>query len=205
MKKLLVVLLILAMVFTFAACGGGSSSGGDEGPGAVTVEDEVKQAEIRQAISLLFDRNYICEEIGQAGQVPANTFVAMGMTDADGSQFYQNANGGQGYYSVDPDAFEANVTEAIEILNEGIASAEDIDTAMKLGCNHHMGPLELGDFIGMSPLWVIVSITVMGGLLGVFGISGFSDFQKQFAGAQPVFRHDALQLVHERGIKQIHT
>ena len=117
MKKFLAVLLILVMVFTFAACGS-SGGGGDEGPAPVSVEDEVKQAEIRQAISLLFDRNYICEEIGQAGQVPANTFVAMGMTDADGSQFYQNANGGQGYYSVDPADFEANVNEAIEILKK---------------------------------------------------------------------------------------
>ena len=75
-------------------------------------------AVLLQAISLLFDRNYICEEIGQAGQLPANTFVAMGMTDADGSQFYQNANGGQGYYSVDPADFEANVNEAIEILKK---------------------------------------------------------------------------------------
>ena len=76
MKKLLAVLLILVMVFTFAACGS-SGGGGDEGPAAVSVEDEVKQAEIRQAISLLFDRNYICEEIGQAGQLPAGSFVAM--------------------------------------------------------------------------------------------------------------------------------
>ena len=118
MKKLLAVLLILAMVFTFAACGGGNNGGGEEGPTAVSVEDEVKQAEIRQAISLLFDRNYICEEIGQAGQVPANTFVAMGMTDADGSQFYLNANGGEGYYSVDPADYEANVQQAIEILKK---------------------------------------------------------------------------------------
>ena len=56
MKKLLAVLLILVMVFTFAACGSSGSGGGDEGPAAVSVEDEVKQAEIRQAISLLFDR-----------------------------------------------------------------------------------------------------------------------------------------------------
>ena len=128
MKKFLALLLILAMVFTFAACGGNDEPQGEgEGEGeatepaetgAVTVEDEVKQAEIRQAISLLFDRNYICEEIGQAGQVPANTFVAMGMTEPDGSQFYLNANGGQGYYSVDPDDFEANVNEAIEILKK---------------------------------------------------------------------------------------
>ncbi len=121
MKKFLAVLLILVMVFTFAACGGGSSEGGgtDEGPAAVSVEDEVKQAEIRQAIGLLFDRNYICEEIGQAGQLPAGSFVAMGMTEPDGSQFYQNANGGQGgYYSVDPADFESNVNQAIEILKK---------------------------------------------------------------------------------------
>jgi ABC-type oligopeptide transport system substrate-binding subunit len=121
MKKLLAVLLILVMVFTFAACGCGSSEGGgtDEGPAAVSVEDEVKQAEIRQAIGLLFDRNYICEEIGQAGQLPAGSFVAMGMTEPDGSQFYQNANGGQGgYYSVDPADFESNVNQAIEILKK---------------------------------------------------------------------------------------
>ena len=33
-----------------------------------------------------------------------------------------------------------------------------------------IGPKILGDFIGISPLWVIVSITVMGGLLGVYGM-----------------------------------
>ena len=119
MKKFLAVLLILVMVFTFAACGGGGGGGTDEGPAAVSVEDEVKQAEIRQAIGLLFDRNYICEEIGQAGQLPAGSFVAMGMTEPDGSQFYENANGGQGgYYSVDPADFESNVNQAIEILKK---------------------------------------------------------------------------------------
>ena len=33
-----------------------------------------------------------------------------------------------------------------------------------------IGPKILGDFIGISPLWVIVSITIMGGLLGIFGM-----------------------------------
>ena len=40
------------------------------------------------------------------------------------------------------------INEAIGILAEGIASAKDIDKAMKLGANHPMGPLELADFIG---------------------------------------------------------
>jgi 3-hydroxybutyryl-CoA dehydrogenase len=40
------------------------------------------------------------------------------------------------------------INEAVGILAEGVASASDIDKAMKLGANHPMGPLELADFIG---------------------------------------------------------
>lgn len=42
------------------------------------------------------------------------------------------------------------INEAAGILAEGIASAEDIDTAMKLGANHPMGPLALGDLVGLD-------------------------------------------------------
>ena len=82
---------------------------------------EEQKAEIRNAISLLFDRNYIVDEIGQAGQVPASSFVAMGLTDADGSQFYENAghnDGYVGYYNTAKEAFEANVASAIETLKK---------------------------------------------------------------------------------------
>lgn len=40
--------------------------------------------------------------------------------------------------------------EAIRMLEEGVASAEDIDRAMKLGYGHPMGPLELGDLVGLD-------------------------------------------------------
>jgi 3-hydroxybutyryl-CoA dehydrogenase len=40
------------------------------------------------------------------------------------------------------------LNEAVFLLSEGIASREDIDTAMKLGANHPMGPLELADLVG---------------------------------------------------------
>ncbi len=42
------------------------------------------------------------------------------------------------------------INEAIYTLMEGISSKEEIDTAMKLGYNHPMGPLELADFIGLD-------------------------------------------------------
>ena len=42
------------------------------------------------------------------------------------------------------------INEAVGILADGLASIEDIDTAMKLGANHPMGPLELGDLIGLD-------------------------------------------------------
>ena len=40
--------------------------------------------------------------------------------------------------------------EAIRMLAEGVASASDIDTAMKLGYRHPMGPLELSDLVGLD-------------------------------------------------------
>ena len=89
--------------------------------GLTGAEAEAAKAEIRNAITLLFDRNYIVEEIAQGGQVPASSFVAMGMTDADGSQFYKNAghnDGFDGYYDVSADAFEANCASAIETLKK---------------------------------------------------------------------------------------
>ena len=42
------------------------------------------------------------------------------------------------------------INEAVDLLYTGVASAEGIDTAMKLGANHPMGPLALGDLIGLD-------------------------------------------------------
>lgn len=50
------------------------------------------------------------------------------------------------------------INEGVAILADGIASAEDIDTAMKLGANHPMGPLELGDLIGLDVCLAIMEV-----------------------------------------------
>ena len=83
------------------------------------VEAEKAQQEIRNAIALLFDRNYIVESVAQGGQLPASSFVAMGMTNPDGTEFYKTAGSSDdfdGYYNVAKDAHKGNVDKALEIL-----------------------------------------------------------------------------------------
>lgn len=84
-------------------------------------EAEKARQEIRKAVALLLDRNYLVEEITQAGQVPASSFVAMGMTEPDGTEFYQNtgvSSDFDGYYDVSVDALESNYASAIETLKK---------------------------------------------------------------------------------------
>ena len=90
-------------------------------------EAEKAKEEIRNAIALLFDRNYIVEEVAQGGQLPASSFVAMGLTNPDGSQFYETAGHDDsfpGYYDVSEDSFEANFSSAIETLKKYYAFDE---------------------------------------------------------------------------------
>jgi 3-hydroxybutyryl-CoA dehydrogenase len=54
------------------------------------------------------------------------------------------------------------INEAIYVLMEGVASAEDIDTVMKLGMNHPMGPLTLADFIGLDVCLDIMEVLYRG-------------------------------------------
>ena len=95
------------------------------------VADEKARQEIRNALSLVFDRNYIVKEIGQADQVPASSFVAMGMTEADGkTEFYKTANKAAGnsyigYYNVDASAMESNVAAAKAVLDKYYAKGDD--------------------------------------------------------------------------------
>ena len=50
------------------------------------------------------------------------------------------------------------INEAVELLDRGVASREDIDQAMKLGANHPMGPLELADFVGIDIVLAIMEV-----------------------------------------------
>ena len=129
MKKLIALLLAVVMVLSLAACGAKeettATTAAAEATAAATEAAEIDpvaaEAEIRYAIGLLFDRNYIVEDIAQGGQVPASSFVAMGITNPDGTEFYQTAGDSDeyyGYYNVDKEAFEANYAEAYAILSK---------------------------------------------------------------------------------------
>ena len=123
MKKLFALLLVVAMVLSMAACGGQKKSSGNQNATKATVKPTTEaefaaaEAEIRYAMGLLLDRNYITEQISQAGELPANTFVAAGMADFEGT-FEKNSNGGKGYYSVAAEDYSANVKEGLEILKK---------------------------------------------------------------------------------------
>lgn len=50
------------------------------------------------------------------------------------------------------------INEAVFVLQEGIATAEDIDLGMRLGCNHPIGPLALADLIGLDTLLQVMEV-----------------------------------------------
>jgi 3-hydroxybutyryl-CoA dehydrogenase len=89
------------------------------------------------------------------------------------------------------------INEAINCVYEGLASAEDIDSMMKLGANHPMGPLSLGDLIGLDVVLNIMETLYQGfddpkyrpspllkqmvaaGYLGRKTGKGFADYHRQ--------------------------
>ena len=85
-------------------------------------EAEKARQEIRKAMGLLLDRNYIVEEVSKGGEMAASSFVSMGLTNADGTQFYETANSTEdnfnGYYDVSEEAIESNFEEAMSILKK---------------------------------------------------------------------------------------
>lgn len=84
-------------------------------------DSEEAMAEIRNAIGLLIDRNYIVNNISLCNETPASTYIPKGILNPDGTQFYQNTGFSKeyyGYYNVSDEAFEGNYKKAIMTLKK---------------------------------------------------------------------------------------
>ena len=117
MKKCFTIILAVVMLLSMTACSGTPNTPVGNGQPV----DEAAAAEIRNALSLLLDRNYVVQEIGQGGQTPAVSFVPSGMTAADGSQFYENTD----YYDASQEQYEDNFAQAIATLRKYYAYDEN--------------------------------------------------------------------------------
>ncbi len=73
-------------------------------------------ANVRKALSLAIDREYVADTLMQGTYTAAGNFMGPGWIDTDGSQFMDNANGGQPY--IDVTAYDANLEEAKQLLAE---------------------------------------------------------------------------------------
>jgi 3-hydroxybutyryl-CoA dehydrogenase len=84
--------------------------------------------------------------------------VDTGATALDAAEAFARDIGKQPIRAKDRSGFVVNLLlvpylmAAVRMFDEGFASREDIDSGMKLGCGHPMGPLELSDFIGLDVL-----------------------------------------------------
>jgi 3-hydroxybutyryl-CoA dehydrogenase len=75
--------------------------------------------------------------------------------------------------------------DSIRALEEGVASIVDIDNAMKLGCGYPMGPLTLGDFVGLDTTYYIANIM-------------FDEFREKRFAAPPLLKRMVMAGLHGR-------
>lgn len=133
-------------------------------------------ANMRKALSLLIDRQYIVDAIGQGGQEVATTFIPTGMADGNGGEFRANDDAytypdeeNVGYYngSSDADVMEAKRQEAIELLKSagyefddaGMLSASTPITLTYL-TNDSEGNVKIGEAIQQDFAAIGINLSV---------------------------------------------
>lgn len=109
---------------------------------------------VRKALTLAVDRTYICEQIGQAGQIEAGAFVSMGLTDADTTKEFREVGGD--YF--DPVDYEGNLELAKEALAEaGYPNGEGLPTFNYL-TNDSAGHVQIGE--ALQNMWSQIGVNL---------------------------------------------
>jgi 3-hydroxybutyryl-CoA dehydrogenase len=75
--------------------------------------------------------------------------------------------------------------DAVRVFEQGLASRDDIDNAMKLGCGYPMGPLLLGDYVGLDTTYYITQIM-------------FEEFKEPRFAAPPLLKRMVMAGLHGR-------
>ena len=162
------------------------------------VEAVLEKMEVKKELFTTLDE--ICKDsciFGSNTSSLSITEIATGIKhNVIGMHFFNPAEVAEGPGFVVNRILVPMINEAAFILQEGIASVEDIDIAMKLGANHPMGPLALGDLIGLDIVEAIMDVLynetkdskyrcctlirkmVRGGKLGQKSGIGFYDYSK---------------------------
>lgn len=111
---------------------------------------------VREALSLAIDRDYICVNIGKAGQVPAGAFVALGLSDSDPAKEFRDVGGD--YYDASAAGFAANLEKAKELLAEaGYPNGEGLPTIEYL-YNEGTGHQQIGE--ALQAMWAELGVNV---------------------------------------------
>lgn len=131
-------------------------------------------ADMRKALCLLIDRQYIVDTVAQADQEVANTFIPTGMADGNGGVFRENDDAYTypvadvaGYYDASSDAYEANLEEARSLLESagyqfdesGMLSA-DTPINMTYLTNDSSGNVKIGEAIQQDFAAIGINLTV---------------------------------------------
>ena len=98
------------------------------------------------------ERMHLVENVRGLASSDATMAVVRAVAEACGKTVVEVADR-QGFVSTR--ILAANLIEAMRMYEEGVASASDIDAAVKLGLNHPMGPLELADYVGLDVMLAI--------------------------------------------------
>jgi 3-hydroxybutyryl-CoA dehydrogenase len=98
------------------------------------------------------ERMHLVENVRGLASSDATMAVVRSVAEACGKTVVEVADR-QGFVSTR--ILAANLIEAMRMYEEGVASASDIDAAVKLGLNHPMGPLELADYVGLDVMLAI--------------------------------------------------